>query len=153
MLSACPISGNATRLTAPSARMAAIAYEASSSSASMAPRAAMIAETPQIDAPIDNRLVSFGDNPKARPITVMITIDATSSTATQTSEMPPSAAMSPSRNLTPSRTMPAFSQNSYVSTPASNIRGTPTVFEIRSPNAIAQRTYSMFGSVSACARP
>ena len=50
------------------------------------------------------RFYSYGD--------AMMTIDATSSSRTQTSEMPPSAAISPSRNLTPSRTMPAFNQNS-----------------------------------------
>ena len=64
-------SGNTNRLTAPSARIAAIAYDASSSSASMAPFAAMIADTPQIDEPIDSRLMSFGDSPNARPSAVI----------------------------------------------------------------------------------
>jgi len=46
-----PDEGKTNRLTAPRARIAAIAYDASSSSASIAPFAAMIAETPQIDDP------------------------------------------------------------------------------------------------------
>ena len=71
MPSARPISGNTTRLTAPSARIAAIAYDASSSSASIAPFAAMIADTPQTDAPIDSRLVSFGDSLNQRPSAVI----------------------------------------------------------------------------------
>src|SRR3954466_6421682 len=67
MPSARPISGKTNRLTAPSARIAAIAYDASSSSASMAPLAAMIADTPQTDDPIASRLTSFGDSPNPPP--------------------------------------------------------------------------------------
>jgi hypothetical protein len=44
-------SGKCERLKAPSAKIAALAYETSLSSASMAPLAAMIAETPQIEEP------------------------------------------------------------------------------------------------------
>src|SRR4249920_2573368 len=96
-----PISGNTTRLTAPSARIAAIAYDASSSSASMAPFAAMIADTPQIDDPIASKLISFGDSLNARPSAVINTIAAASSTATHARLTPPSLTTSPSRNLTP----------------------------------------------------
>jgi hypothetical protein len=46
------MSGKTNRLTAPSARIAAIAYDASSSSASIAPFAAMIADTPQTADPM-----------------------------------------------------------------------------------------------------
>ena len=106
------MSGNTNRLTAPSARIAAIAYDASSSSASMAPLAAMIADTPQIEDPIASRLTSFGDKPNARPSAVISTIAAASSIATQTRLTPPSLTTSPSRNRTPSSTMPALSQNS-----------------------------------------
>jgi hypothetical protein len=53
------MAGNANRLNAPNARIAAMAYDASSSSASMALWRAMIADTPQIDEPIARRLVSF----------------------------------------------------------------------------------------------
>src|SRR2546427_546796 len=42
--------------------MAAMANEASSSRALIAPRPAMIAETPQIDDPIASRLVSLGES-------------------------------------------------------------------------------------------
>ena len=61
--------------------------------------------------------------------------------------------MSPSRNRTPSSTMPALSQNSYVSTPARKIAGMPTVLATTSPKMIAHRTYSMFGSVRWWALP
>jgi hypothetical protein len=142
------MSGNTTRLTAPSARIAAIAYAASSSSASIAPLAAMIAETPQTDAPIDNRLISFGGSLNARPSAVMTTMDTPSSRNTHARLTPPSRATSPRTNRTPSSTIPLFSQNSYVSTPASQIAGTPTVFDTMSPKTIAHSTYSMLGSVS-----
>src|ERR1700722_12069386 len=135
------MSGNTTRLTAPSARIAAIAYDASSSSASMAPRAAMIAETPQTDAPIDSRLISFGGRRKYPPSAVMIAMETTSSMNTHARLTPPSFATSPSTNRTPSRTMPVFSQNSYVSMPMSQTDGTPTVFDTMRPNTIAHRTY------------
>src|SRR6476469_3666130 len=129
------MSGNTNRLTAPSARIAAIAYDASSSSASMAPLAAMIAETPQTDDPIDNRLTSFGDSPNARPSAVINTIAAASSMTTH------------ARLTLPSSTMPALSQNSYVSMPARKIAGTPTALATTSPKMIAHSTYSMLGSV------
>src|SRR4051812_25731434 len=142
MPNARPMSGNTNRLTAPSARIAAIAYDASSSSASMAPFAAMIAETPQTDDPIDRRLTSFGDRPNARPSAVISTMAAASSMATHARLTPPSRTMSPIRKRTPSRTMPALSQNSYVSTPARNTAGMPTEFETTRPKMIAQSTYS-----------
>ena len=113
----------------------------------------MIADTPQIDAPIERRLVSFGRRLNARPSAVMTAIDAASSTTTHARLTPPSRAMSPSTNRTPSSTIPLFSQNSYVSMPASQIAGTPTVFETMSPKTIAHSTYSMFGSVSRWALP
>jgi hypothetical protein len=92
--------------------MAAIAYDASSSSASIAPLAAMIAETPHTDAPIDSRLISFGGSRNARPRAVMIAIASRSSTNTHTRLTPPSFATSPSTNRTPRSTMPVFNQNS-----------------------------------------
>ena len=153
MPNARPITGNTNRLIAPSARIAAIAYDASSSSASIAPLAAMMADTPQIDDPIANRLISFGGNRNARPSAVMITIATASSSATQTRLTPPSLTTSPSRNRTPSNTIPTFSQNSYVSTPRRNSSGTPTVFETIRPKMMAHRTYSMLGSVIWWARP
>ena len=51
MCSECAIAGKVKSDNAPSARIAAIAKEESSSSASIAPLAAMIAETPQIAEP------------------------------------------------------------------------------------------------------
>ena len=113
----------------------------------MAPFAAMIADTPQIDEPMDSRLMSFGDRPNARPSAVIRMIAATSSIATHARLTPPSLTTSPSRKRTPSSTMPALSQNSYVSTPARKIAGMPTVLATTRPKMIAQRTYSMFGSV------
>src|SRR5438067_13200000 len=148
MPNAWPMTGNTNRLTAPSARIAAIAYDASSSSASIAPFAAMIADTPQIDEPMASRLINFDGSLNARPSAVMMTIATASSSATQTRLTPPSFMTSPRRNLTPRRTIPTFSQNSYVSTPGRNSAGTPTVFETSSPNTMAQRTYSMFGSAT-----
>src|SRR5439155_17788344 len=49
--------------------------------------------------------------------------------------------------------MPAFSQNSYVSTPGRNTSGTPTVLAMISPKIIAHSTYSMFGRARWCALP
>ncbi|OLD21197.1 MAG: hypothetical protein AUJ01_02635 [Acidobacteria bacterium 13_1_40CM_3_65_5] len=112
MPNARPITGKTNKLTAPSARIAAIAYDASSSSASIAPFAAMMAETPQIDDPMASRLINFGGNLNARPSAVMMAIATASSSATQTRLTPPSFTTSPSRNLTPSSTMPTLSQNS-----------------------------------------
>src|SRR6267378_6055292 len=106
MPNARPMIGKTNKLTAPSARIAAIAYDASSSSASIAPFAAMMADTPQIDDPIDSRLISFGDNPNARPSAVISAIATTSSNATQARLTPPSLTMSPNTNLTPNNTMP-----------------------------------------------
>jgi hypothetical protein len=89
-----------------------MAYDASSSSASIAPFAAMIADTPQIDAPMESRLVSFAGSLKTRPRAVMTTIEIASSSTTATRLRPPSLSTSPSTNRTPSSTMPALSQNS-----------------------------------------
>ena len=89
-----------------------MAYDTSSSSASIAPFAAMIAETPHTDAPMASRLVSFGDNLNQRPSAVITTMAIASSRTTQTRLTPPSLTMSPSTNRTPSSTIPIFSQNS-----------------------------------------
>src|SRR5215510_6533881 len=148
-----PISGKTNKLTAPSARIAAIAYDASSSSASMAPYAAIIADTPQTADPIDSRLISFGLRPNDFPSAVISTMATASSIATQARLTPPSFRMSPNRNLAPWSTMPVFSQNSYVSTPSLNASGTPTVLAMTSPKMIAHSTYSMFGSARWCALP
>ena len=72
----------------------------------------MIAETPQTDAPIASRLVSFGDSLNHRPSAVMTTIAIASSRTTHTRLTPPSLTMSPSTKRTPSSTMPILSQNS-----------------------------------------
>src|SRR3989442_14981302 len=141
------MSGKTNRLTAPKARIAAIAYDASSSSASMAPFAAMMADTPQIDDPIDSRLISFGDSLNARPSAVISAIATASSKATHARLTPPSLTTSPSTNRTPNNTMPALSQNSYVSTPGRKIAGIPMLLETTRPNTIAHKTYSMLGSV------
>jgi hypothetical protein len=94
-----------------------------------------------------SRLVSFGESLNQRPSAVMTTIARASSSTTQARLTPPSLTTSPSRNRTPRRTMPAFSQNSYVATPARKMPGTPTVFDTIRPKPIAHRTYSMLGSV------
>ena len=52
-----------------------MANDASSSLALIAPLAAMIADTPQIDEPIASRLVSFGESLNVRPSQVISTID------------------------------------------------------------------------------
>src|SRR4249920_3794117 len=96
MPNARPMTGNTNRLTAPSARIAAIAYDASSSSASIAPFAAMIADTPQMEDPIASRLMSLGARRNARPSAVMITIATVSSSTTQRRLTPPSLTTSPS---------------------------------------------------------
>jgi len=63
----CAMAGNVNRESAPSARIAAIANEESSSSASMAPFAAMMADTPQTADPIASSDVSFGLSLNSRP--------------------------------------------------------------------------------------
>src|SRR5438105_544409 len=65
-----------------------MAKVASSSSASMAPCAAMMAETPQIEEPTASKLVSLGFSLNALPKTVMSAMATTSSMATRASEMP-----------------------------------------------------------------
>ena len=133
--------------------MAAMAKVASSSSASIAPLAAMMAETPQIEEPTASRLVSLGFSLNQRPSTVMIAIATASSITTSPRDTPPSLRTSPSRKRAPSSTMPALSQKSYVATPGRKISATPTVFAITSPIKIAQSTYSMLGRARWCALP
>ena len=130
-----------------------MAKVASSSSASIAPLAAMMAETPQMEDPTASRLVSLGLSRNQRPSRVMMAMATASSIATSVSETPPSLSTSPSRKRAPSSTMPALSQKSYVATPGRNICATPTVFAITMPNTMAQSTYSMFGSARWCALP
>jgi hypothetical protein len=89
-----------------------MAYEESSSSASMAPCAAMIAETPQTDDPIASRSVSFGRKPNAFPSAVIKRRETVISMATRIRVTPPSFRMSPRMNREPSSTMPVLSQNS-----------------------------------------
>jgi hypothetical protein len=72
----------------------------------------MMAETPQIDEPTANRLVSLGDSLNALPSQVISTIEIVSSSATATRLMPPSLSTSPSRKRTPSITMPNLRKNS-----------------------------------------
>ncbi len=78
----------------------------------MAPLAAMMADTPQMEEPMASRLVSLGVSPNQRPSRVMSMIDTPSSTATRTRLTPPSRSTSPMRKRTPRKTMPALSQNS-----------------------------------------
>ena len=78
----------------------------------MAPLAAMMAETPQIEEPMASRLVSLGLSRNQRPITVMMAMATTSSMPTSKREMRPSLRTSPRRNRAPSSTMPALSQKS-----------------------------------------
>ena len=132
--------------SAPSARIAAIAKEESSSSASIAPCVAIMADTPQTAEPTARREISLGRNPNLRPRNVMNAMATTSSTDTSARLTPPSLTTSPSRNREPSNTIPALSQNSYVATPARKISGTPTVFVIARPIRMAHRTYSIFGN-------
>src|SRR6185369_8844817 len=101
----------------PRARMAAIANEESSSSASIAPLAAMIAETPQTADPTASSVVNFGFSLNRRPSRVMRSNDPVISTTTRPRLMPPSLSTSPTTNRDPSSTMPAFNQNSYVAIP------------------------------------
>ena len=62
-----PIAGKVKRAIAPRVRIAAMAVEVSSSSGSIAPWAAMIAVTPQMEEPIARRLVSLGGRRKILP--------------------------------------------------------------------------------------
>src|SRR5258708_4188680 len=68
------MSGNVNSESAPSARIAAIANEESSSSASIAPCVAMIALTPQTAEPTASSEVNFGFKPNTRPRKVMTAI-------------------------------------------------------------------------------
>src|ERR1041385_189654 len=138
--------GKVNSASAPSAMIAAIANDASSSSASIAPFVAIMAETPQMEEPTASRLANLGLSLKMRPSSVMKPIDKPSSTSTSTRLTEPNLSTSPRRKRAPSRTMPVFSQNSYVATPGLNHADTPTVFEIKSPTTIAHSTYSMLGN-------
>ena len=71
MCSRWPIRGKVKSERAPSARIAAIAVEESSSSASMAPCVAMMAETPQTLEPTASSVVSCAPSLKVRPSQVM----------------------------------------------------------------------------------
>src|SRR3984885_431011 len=143
----CPISGNVNSDSAPSARIAAIAVDDSSSSASIAPCVAMIADTPHTADPTASSEVNFGFNPNARPSPCINASASVISIATNPRLIPPSRSTSPSRKRDPSSTIPTFSQKSYVATPATNTFGNPTVFASTSPIRIAHNTYSIFGSV------
>ncbi len=112
MGSQCPMGGKVKSASAPRARMAAMANEASSSSASMAPLVAMMAETPQIEDPTANKVVSLGLSLKRRPSSVMNAMDRASSIRTRTRLTAPSLSTSARRKRAPSRTMPVLSQNS-----------------------------------------
>src|ERR1035441_7937112 len=105
------MAGNANRLKAPSNRIAPMAYEASSSSASMAPLAAMMAETPRIEEPMASSDVSLGVNPSRLPSQVIKAMEIASSRATKTRLTPPSFKTSPNKKREPRNTMPTFSQN------------------------------------------
>jgi hypothetical protein len=78
----------------------------------MAPLAAIIAETPQMEDPMASSEVSFGDSRSHLPSAVISAIDTASSMATNARLTPPNFRMSPSRKRTPSNTIPVFSQNS-----------------------------------------
>src|SRR2546422_7210631 len=78
MCSAWPITGNVKSASAPSARIAAIANEESSSSASIAPFAAMMAETPHTAEPTASKEVSLGRSLNARPSNVIRSEEHTS---------------------------------------------------------------------------
>ena len=145
MPSACPMSGNVNNAMAPSARMAAIAKDASSSSASIAPCVAIIAETPQTDDPTASSALRFRFNPNRRPSHVMKVMASASSITTSTRLTLPISARSPTRKRAPSRTIPVLSQKSYVAIPARKTFGTPTVLATTTPMRIAQRTYSILG--------
>src|SRR6266481_1078388 len=145
MPSQWPTGGNVNRASAPSARIAAMANEESSSSASMAPFVAMMADTPHMEDPTANRLVSLGLSSKMRPRKVMKAIDKTSSINTSTRLTEPSFKTSASRKRAPSSTIPVFNQNSYVAMPGLKISATPMVLEISRPAKMAQSTYSMLG--------
>ncbi len=106
------MSGKVKSEMAPRARMAAMAVEESSSSASIAPWVAMMAETPQTEEPTESSVVSCGPSLKARPNQVMKARDRAKAMKTRTSEMPPSLRMSPRTKRAPSRMIPALSQNS-----------------------------------------
>src|SRR3954451_9136591 len=110
------MSGNVNNEIAPRANMAAIAYDESSSSASIAACGAMMAETPQIEDPTASSVMSLGLSLNALPSTVMNASESAISMRTSASERPPSLSTSPMRNLAPRSTMPALSQNSYVAT-------------------------------------
>jgi hypothetical protein len=78
------MAGKVKRASAPRVRMAAMAVEVSSSSGSMAPCAAMMAVTPQMELPMASRLVSLGGSLKMRPRSVITVSERMSSMATST---------------------------------------------------------------------
>ncbi len=106
------MAGKVKSAMAPRVRMAAMAVEVSSSSGSMAPCAAMMAVTPQMQEPMASRLVSLGGRRKMRPSSVITERERMSSTATSRSERPPMCRTSCSRKRAPTRTMPSLSQSS-----------------------------------------
>ena len=96
------MSGKVKSESAPRARMAAMAVEVSSSSASMAPWVAMMAVTPQTLEPMASRVVSLGPRLKMRPSQVMTSGERTKAMTTKMREMPPSLRTSPRMNRAPS---------------------------------------------------
>jgi hypothetical protein len=104
--------GKVKRESAPRARMAAMAVEESSSSASMAPWVAMMAETPQTLEPTARRVVSLGLRLKVRPSQVMKVREKANAMKTKRRDMPPSLRTSPRMKRAPRRMMPVFSQKS-----------------------------------------
>ncbi len=78
----------------------------------MAPFAAMIADTPQIEVPIASSEPSLPHSPKARAARMMMVPATVMSTKIWIRLRPPSLAISPSANRAPSSTIPIFSQNS-----------------------------------------
>ena len=93
--------------------MAAMAVEVSSSSGSMAPCAAMMAVTPQMELPIASRLVSLGGSLKMRPSSVITVSERTSSMKTSTRRHAADVQqVTAERTSRPTSTMPSLSHSS-----------------------------------------
>ncbi|SHU12169.1 Uncharacterised protein [Mycobacteroides abscessus subsp. abscessus] len=80
--------------------------------ARIAPLAAMIAETPQMEVPMASSEPSFPLRPNHLAAKRMMAPATVMSTRICTRLVPPSLRTSPSTNRAPSATIPIFSQNS-----------------------------------------
>ncbi len=127
--------------------MAAMAKVESSSSASIAPLAAMMAETPQIDDPTARRLVSFGVSPNTRA-EKMHQEQGERNFDDDESEADSAKLQNVSDDKARAEQNDANFEPKFVRRDAGlEDFGTLSRFEMTRPMTIAHRTYSMLGNV------